>query len=268
MSQAFLQFLGTRGSMLMAGQQYQEFGGNTSCVFLSLGGQTIVLDAGSGLMRLTPQLLGSTNTLSMLLTHTHIDHIIGLPCASVMQNSQLNINIYGATRGGLTIKQQLGCMLNPPLWPVGVESFAAKVEFFDVQKEFWLGDVKVTTAGANHPGGCTMFKLQYKDISVVYATDNEMAEPVKQELVRFAKGCNVLICDGQYSNGEYQVKKGYGHTRRELATQLAVECGCKHFFVFHHDPQSTDEVLRAAELEISALIPNGHIAKEEMRIEL
>ncbi len=266
MAKYSVRFLGARGSMPVAGAQVAQYGGNTSCVFVSMGEQAIVLDAGSGLLKVTPELLGDRNRVSVLLSHTHIDHIIGLPFANIMFNESLNIDIYGAKRGGKTIQAQIECLLSPPLWPVGFETFKANISCHSVESEFWLGQVHVQMLEAYHPGGCVIFRLECDGKSLVYATDNEMDAVMKVKFSKFAKGCNVLICDGQYSQEEYQNKVGYGHTGRDVAVQMALDTQCEQFVLFHHDPGSTDENLQAVQKALSAVLPNGVVAKEDMEL--
>ncbi len=254
--------------MPVTGDEVKEYGGNTSCVFLFLGGQAIILDAGSGLLNVTPDILMGNQKLHMLLSHAHIDHIIGLPFADIMFSDHIEIDIYGAEREGQSVYEQLECLMSPPLWPVGFEAFSAKVSCHAVQDEFWLGEVRVRTMEATHPGGCVMYRLDYQDKSVVYATDNEMGEKPTAEFVRFAKGCTVLICDGQYSQEEYIQKVGFGHTRRDVAVETALQSECERFVIFHHDPCNTDEVLQKVQQEVAELSPRGVLAREGMVINL
>ncbi len=268
MAKSFIRFLGARGSMPVAGASVAEYGGNTSCVFLSLGDEAIILDAGSGLRKMSTELLANKRKIHILLSHTHIDHIIGLPFADILSCENLDIDIYGATRNGMTVREQIECLMRPPLWPVGFETFRANVTCHTLQDEFWLGKVHVRTMEAQHPGGCMMFRLSCEEKSVVYATDNELGKVTLAAFTEFAKGCTVLICDGQYSQEEYKCKVGYGHTGRDVAVQIALHSGCEQFVVFHHDPCSTDDLLRAVQAEISAQFSRGFLAKEDMEIEL
>ncbi len=268
MSESYLQIMGARGTTPVPGQRFKKYGGNTSCVFLSIGGQHILLDAGSGLSNINSEFLDGNNTVHILISHTHIDHIIGIPSAGIMYDNSLEINIYGAKRNDLDIKEQISCLIRPPLWPVGFDSFLAKVNCHSLQNEFWLGDVHVSTLETNHPGGCTIFRLDYKDTSVVYATDIEIVSPHKKKFIDFAKDCTVLICDGQYSKDEYPDKVGFGHSARDVAIKYALESNCKQFLLFHHDPYSTDDTLDMVQKELSAITSKGILAKEEMRVKL
>ncbi len=268
MSESYLQIMGARGTMPVPGQCFKKYGGNTSCIFLSIGGQHILLDAGSGLLNIDSKFLGDNNKVHVLISHTHIDHIIGLPAAGIMYDSTLEINIYGAKRNNLDIKEQLSCLMKPPLWPVGFDSFLADVTCHSLQSEFWLGNVHISTLETNHPGGCTVFRLDYKDTSVVYATDIEIVSPYKEQFIDFAKNCTVLICDGQYSKEEYPDKIGFGHSSRDIVIEYALESNCKQFLLFHHDPYSTDDILDNVQNELSAITPKGLLAKEEMRVKL
>ncbi len=268
MAETFIKFLGARGSRPMAGIKYRKYGGDTSCVFVSLGKQLFLFDAGSGLINLSKDLLENSKNVNVLFSHTHIDHITGLPFWDVMYDESMNIDIYGAKRDGLDIQQQINCLMSPPLWPVGFEAFFAKINCHTAKREFYIGDVKVSTIDAKHPGGCLMYRLDYNDLSIVYATDNEIEQQASEQFIEFASDCTLFICDGQYSEQEYQNKKGFGHTRWDIAVDTALKIGCKQFAVFHHDPKSNDDLLDEVQQKITEISPFGCLAKEGMVIYL
>ncbi len=254
--------------MPKTGENFLKYGGNTSCIFLRMGGQNILLDAGSGLLNFERELLQGDNKLHLLFSHTHMDHLMGLPFADIMFDDTLNIDIYGESRSGLDIKEQISRLVSPPLWPISFDDFCANVRCYPLKSEFFLGDVRVRTMHANHPGGCCIIRLDCEDKSVVYATDNEMAAAPSEEFIRFTKGCTLLVCDGQYSKEEYPQKRGFGHTGRNVALKAAAQTECEQFIIFHHDPLSTDDILDAVQRKISNSNPQCFLAKEGMEISL
>ena len=164
-----LTVLGTRGSMAVTGSDKIKYGCGTSCYLVETEDETVIMDAGSGILNLSDT---GKEKVSLLITHTHIDHILGLPMfLGDFRGKELWI--YGETRGGAPIKQQLEMYMKPPLWPVGFDVFPVDIEFRGISPSFNIGDIKVTTMEANHPGGSTIFGLEYDGRKIVYATDFE-----------------------------------------------------------------------------------------------
>ncbi len=268
MEQVFVKILGSRGSVPIEGSKFAVHGGMTSCVYVNIGGQSIFFDAGSGLLNMdcTQLVTAENGKVSILMSHTHVDHLIGLPSSPLMQRRDINLDIYGTKRDGLCIKEQIDRLMCPPLWPVLTKTFSDHVYFHDTKKEFYIGEVKVTTAEGTHPGGCTLYRLDYKDKSVVYATDNELTEGTMGAFADFARGCDLLFIDGQYSVDEAPHKVGYGHTDWKTATRAALSSGCEKFYIFHHDPSRDDEALIELQEKLLQITPKGFVAKK--RVEL
>ena len=119
---------GVRGSLQAVGINGGSFGANTSCVLVRCGDTRIVLDCGSGAFILGEELLNEPeNDLTVLISHTHLDHILGVPFFRPLFESRFSISFYGAVQCGRNIIEQIGCMMSPPLWPVGVSDFKASV---------------------------------------------------------------------------------------------------------------------------------------------
>lgn len=281
-----LHVLGCRGSMSVSGQAFTKYGGATSSYLYMTEKEAIIIDAGTGILNL-PDL--GDRCISILISHSHIDHILGLPMF-LGPVGRKELSIFGAVHEGLTIRQQLDTYLRHPLWPVGFDAFPCKVTFVDVKENatpFQIGDVTVTAVPSNHPGGSTIFKLEWQGTSVVYASDFEHEElpddrkdsglieaeeafckkvegssaesddalytfatnPL-QALSKFSKDADLLLYDAQYTSGEYLKCKTFGHSTAEKAYELKNKAGIKQVLLVHHAPGHTDSVLDEMEKEI------------------
>ena len=252
MSNITLTMLGTRGSIPVDGEKFREFGGATSCVKYSAAGQEIFLDAGTGIVGAS----GSPGSdITILLSHPHLDHVIGIPFFDSLTEKDRPISVYLKTRNSLGIKDILRCLYTPPLWPLGVFDYPAKVSAFDTPLDLRLGDIQVLTMEGTHPGGVTIFKLIYDGVTVVYASDYEDSDK-NDALADFSKDADVFIFDGQYTEAEYPSRKGFGHSTPDLGIEIARRAGAKKLLITHHAPEHDDETLRRMETEARAAAPD------------
>ena len=239
--------LGVRGSVPTTGEDFQEFGGATTCVRVLAGDQEIFFDAGSGIVGIQPE--ANTN-VTILMTHPHVDHLIGLPFFGGMSQKNRTIVFFLKKRNGMGLKQVMRCLYTPPLWPIGIADYPANVHFQDLLwDDFLLGDVHIRTMEGNHPGGVTVYRLDYQGKSVVFATDYEHTDKKDAELISFAKDCSLLIYDGQYTQEEYEKCSGFGHSTPQMGIRIAKEANAKRLLITHHAPEHTDAVLHAMEEE-------------------
>lgn len=235
--------LGVRGSIPTDGKEFSEFGGGTSCVLAETDSQAVFLDAGSGLLH-APDI--GDLPVSLLITHSHLDHIVGIPLSPLFLSGK-KVDLYLRTRDGLSAHEQISKLMNPPLWPVGTEAYPSEIVFHDPEFPFALGDIKVSGMEANHPGGSTIYRLEHNGRSLVYATDHEHNEEKQKELAEFAKDADLLLYDAQYTEEEYPKMKGYGHSTVAEGMRVFRESGAKRIMFVHHDPRHTDEMLRSME---------------------
>lgn len=253
--------LGTRGSVPVSGEDFLRYGGATTCIFLRFGDQVIVLDCGTGMMGLANYLQKEDRKMTVLLSHPHVDHLLGLPMCPAVFDPNKTIDIYGAVRNHLDVKQQISALLAPPLWPVGPDKFPAKITFRELPERMILGDVVVETMEGTHPGGVTLFRITGGGKSVVYMTDCTVTETNLQKLAEFAKDCDLLLCDGQYSESEWPGREHFGHSTWTAAARLGAECGAKQMCIIHHDPFRTDAQLDQAERELTEIHTNCAFAR-------
>ena len=242
-----LTVLGARGSMPGEGRDFEIFGGSTSCYRIRAGNEEIYLDAGSGIAGAIPE---QNTNITVLLTHMHLDHLVGLPFFSALTHKDRHIDIYGLPRDGLTPQEAVDRLITPPFWPVKIADYPANVKFHLLSDStFFLGNVSVDMMEGNHPGGSTIFRLTYGEKSIVYATDFEhLVASECDALADFSHETSLLLYDAQYTQEEYAKYKGYGHSTPEMGMEIFANSKAKKLLMVHHAPWRKDEeILRIEE---------------------
>jgi phosphoribosyl 1,2-cyclic phosphodiesterase/ActR/RegA family two-component response regulator len=266
---ARLRFWGVRGSIPTPGPTTLEYGGNTSCIEVRAEGQIIILDAGTGLRLLGHELTAEFDNrpleATLLLTHTHWDHIQGLPffLPVYRPQSQLLILGYEGARDGL--EHVLSSQMENPFFPIGLKQVPANVRIEELKElSFHVGPVRVEACFANHPGICVGYRLFTSGGSIAFFPDNEPmhaprgVKPTAAEvaiaresarhrdhkIIDFLRSTDVLIMDAQYDAEEYEQHIGWGHGCLDDVVALAIEAEVKRLFLFHHDPNHDDAKIR------------------------
>lgn len=259
--------LGARGSVPVSGKQYSRYGGATTCALFESGGRFIVLDAGTGLLSL-PQKVLRQSPLPLLLTHPHADHLLGLPICPYVMTKGAKLDVYAKPRGAMNAQGQIARLMSPPLWPVGPEDLPADIGFHDLPEKLLFGNIRVSVLEGRHPGGVSVFRIEAEKRSVVLATDCTLTDSFAESLTEFAHGCDLLLCDGQFSEDEWEACSTYGHSTWNMAAQLAQRCGARQLRIIHHSPFRTDAELDLAAKALHAVDPAFDFAKEGEKIEL
>ncbi len=261
-----VRFWGVRGSIPTPGPLTACYGGNTSCVELRLGDEVVILDAGTGIRLLGGALCREFGddpvSVSLLISHTHWDHIQGLPFFGPAYRAQNRVRIYGAKERNAGLEQILTDQMESPHFPIPMHKMVADIkvtEFSD--PAFDLGSFRVSTMSLNHPGGSTGYRLDFNGYSVVYLPDNEPVtylgevqnrsgesghEDPNQELIAFIGGADVAIMDGQYDASEYPRHVGWGHGCVDDIVRIAAAGRVKQLALFHHDPAHDDAWVEGA----------------------
>ncbi|HEY5870043.1 MAG TPA: MBL fold metallo-hydrolase [Candidatus Tectomicrobia bacterium] len=272
-----LTFWGVRGSIPSPGLHTITFGGNTSCVSVEYHEHVIIFDAGSGLRPLGLALMARGTppiTGSLFLTHTHWDHIQGLPFFTPAFTPQNQFAIYGEARPRYPLVELMEDQIQHPFFPIEMQDlFQAHIDF----RELASGDtveidpqIQVTAFRLTHPNAALGYVLQLDALRVAYVTDHEHPlEHLSPAVQQAVTGVDLLIHDAQYSREEIrQGKQGWGHSAWEDVVQLALEAQVHQLFLFHHDPTATDEHLNERQFLAQQIFPQTFVAREGLKIPL
>jgi phosphoribosyl 1,2-cyclic phosphodiesterase/CheY-like chemotaxis protein len=255
-----LKFWGVRGSTPAPGPSTVEFGGNTSCIEVRAKGELIILDAGTGLRLLGKQLAEEFKdqplNITLLLTHTHWDHIQGLPFFQPIYQPQNRVRILGYEGARHGLSNVLSSQMENPFFPVALRELPANLQIEELKEmKFSIGRVRVEACFANHPGICVGYRLFTGEASIAFFPDNEphyvpnggdpkasleYAQGQERRIVSFLRGVDILIMDAQYDRAEYEQHMGWGHACLDDVVALAIKAEVKKLFLFHHDPDHDD----------------------------
>jgi len=236
-----------RGSIPTPGPATVRYGGNTSSVEVRIGGEIILLDAGTGLRALGRSLLAEFKeqplNLTILLTHTHWDHIHGLPFFGPIYEPGCRLRILGCegTRKGLI--NALTGQMESTYFPVPFNKLPSNIEIEELKDfNFDIGPVCVRAMRANHPGLCVGYRLLTSDSLIAFFPDNEPRTGGNdREMIDFIGDADLLILDSQYDSKEYQRHRGWGHGCVDDSVMLALQSRVKQLSLFHHDPDHNDK---------------------------
>ena len=267
-----VRFWGVRGSIPTPGSATAYYGGNTSCVEVRAEGQLIILDAGSGIRPLGVALGAEFKDrplhCTLLISHTHWDHIQGFPFFAPAYNPRNSVRILGYEGSSAGLQATLSGQMESPYFPVGWKQLPSNISIEELKEmQFTLGPVQVKTSFLNHPGICVGYRIISRHGSVAYLPDNEpfqhrsnngteMLQHVRREeerLTEFIRGVDVLIIDSQYDSAEYSSHVGWGHGCIEDVVSLALEAKVKQLYLFHHDPSHDDEFISKMVLKARAI---------------
>lgn len=245
-----IKFWGTRGSIPSPGRSTIKYGGNTTCVELTLGDNTrVIFDAGTGIRKLGSEIIknNSNGTINLFLTHSHWDHIQGFPFFYPAYLERTQIKIYSCAPAFNKLKEILTNQMESSYFPVNFNELKARIAFQEISSnEYFLKDTKFSVIRNNHPGMAYGFKIQEHDKTLIFITDNELHAPKStlitepEQFVEFCHGCDMLIHDAHYLPEEMINTAGYGHSCYEDAFELGVKSNAKHLVFFHHDPDRND----------------------------
>lgn len=270
MNKSVITFLGTRGSIPVSGKDFDVYGGFTTCIMLEMAGQTILLDGGNGLLNAGGFFAPGTKHVTMLMTHAHIDHILGFTSFPMFFGGDIRFDIMGQPLMGKSVRQQIEMLMCPPIWPVSPDSYSDKVKFYDIsEKKLMLGDVLVELMDGSHPGEATVYRLTSGGRTIVFCTDFEHNDSnALKNLIEFTNGVDLFIFDGMYTDDEYEKKRGWGHSTWRQGAHIAQRCGVKKLVISHHAPNRTDAQLAEFEKELQEINPAYSFAKANERIVL
>lgn len=264
-----VRFWGVRGSIACSGPETARYGGNTSSLEVRCGGRLLLFDAGSGIRYLGNQVVREAPLdADLYFTHTHFDHVCGLPFFTPFFQPQNRFRLWAGHLGErMTLKRVMQEFMMSPLFPVPPEVFRADIRYGD----FAAGDtlspmpgVQLRTAPLNHPDGATGYRIEYGGRSICYITDTEHVPGAPdRNVLGLIAGSDLVIYDCMYTDEEYANGHiGWGHSTWQEAVRLCRAAGARRLAVFHHDPDHSDARLDAIGREVAAAMPGAVVASE------
>ena len=276
-----VRFWGVRGSYPVPGQRTNRYGGNTSCVeVLPHGGDPIIIDAGTGIRRLGKQLMQDAfgdgrGTAHLLISHTHWDHIQGLPFFSPLYKRGNTLPLFARQRDDTHLRAVFESQTEEPYFPVPMASLKADIRFHELMEgqSFEIGKAKISCTRLNHPWIAIAYRVDVDGASLVYASDTApfrdillvhefIAKPpvlggpldprdatklwaMRESLLRLCQGADLLIYDTQFTTEEYRSRPHWGHSTPDDAIEIALEAQVKALVLYHHAPARNDDELDA-----------------------
>lgn len=264
---------GVRGSIPTTSPENQLYGGHTSCTLVAEDDDLLVLDAGSGIQAFNTKDIPSKKRVDVLLTHLHLDHIQGLGFFRPLFMPDMEVHIWGPA-STQSLHSRISRYLSPPLFPVLVRDLPCKLTLHEVgNTSFEVGHFHVRSAYVIHPGPTLGFRVEGNESVFTYIPDHEPALGRSGMIkdTRWISGFDIALeadliyHDGQYTDQEYFIRRGWGHSCFGDALQFATITGAKHLLMGHHDPGRTDSQL--SEMQTSLKNNNGYAFDYEFAIE-
>ncbi|HEU4344093.1 MAG TPA: MBL fold metallo-hydrolase [Candidatus Binatia bacterium] len=291
-----VRFWGVRGSYPTSDEATLGYGGHTSCVEVQAGGQRLIFDAGTGIIPLGNRLGNGRpgpQTLNLFLSHTHHDHVFGFYFFQPLFREGARVCIFGPASSGQSLKETLDAAMEPRFFPVPLRDLTAhkkiyslrggeRIELRDGRDSAVVDQRSVSPSGDHvsvlvhkssaHPNGVLLYRVHWRDKSMVYATDVEQNRQGHPDIIDFIRGADLLIHDAQYLNKEYfsraSPRKGWGHSTVEQAAEVARKASVKRLVLFHHEPTHDDRTLKQMEKLGRRLFPPSLVAYEGLEINL
>jgi phosphoribosyl 1,2-cyclic phosphodiesterase len=294
-----VRFWGVRGSLPVPGGKTERYGGNTSCVEVrSAAGTRIIIDAGTGIRRLGKELMreefeSGRGAAHLLISHTHWDHIQGLPFFAPLYQKGNHLYVYARRRDDVHLRAVFASQTDGPYFPISIEEAKADISFRELtdSAKFEIADVDVTCTRLNHPYVATAYRLSADGASVAYVSDTApfsdilfenqfVARPpsphaslpqadraklraMRDGVVRLCEGADLVIYDTMFTPDDYQRIPHYGHSRPADALDVCREAGARRLVLFHHAPERSD-----AEMDAILADTRGEAARLRLSLEL
>lgn len=309
MNEFKIKFRGVRGSYPIADKNYLEYGGNTSCVELSVNGHLIILDAGTGLINVGNDLMekyiaSNINpserqpiNATILISHIHQDHIQGFTFFRPLHIPSSVLNVYGNVNYNESLADELASLLFGKSFPLDLGDIAGNLNIHDLNENEGIilrhgsvpiikriekeedthpenDDVLITCykSYAHPQEGVFIYKISFKDKVLVYATDKESYTGGDKKLANFARNCDILIHDAQYTTEDYlnpyASKQGFGHSTFDMAIESQNQTEAKKLIFFHLDPGYDDEKLDNIKKQYKSLGEKVIMAYEGLELDL
>lgn len=271
-SEFFVRFWGVRGSVPTPGPATIRYGGNTSCLEVRCDDRLLIFDGGTGLRPLGLHLdNGGTIDADLYFTHTHFDHIQGLPFFSSAYKTTNRFRFWaGHLKPDFTLKQVLSEMMMAPLFPVPLSILSADISFHDFDGGTVLTPapgVALRTAQLNHPNRAIGYRIEFGGKSICYVTDTEHVPGAPDaNVLKLIDRADIVIYDSTYTDDEFPRFKGWGHSTWQEGVRLCEQAKVGRLVVFHHDPAHDDDFLDRVATEAERARPGTIVAREGLKL--
>jgi len=293
-----VRFWGVRGSLPVPGAPTERYGGNTSCVEISTSsGTRIIIDGGTGIRRLGKELMRGEfdqgkGRAHLLVSHTHWDHIQGLPFFAPFYRDGNRLFVYARQRDDQNLRSVFASQADAPFFPVPFHKTRADVAFRELLDgaRFEIEDAQVSTARLNHPYIATAYSVTADGAKVTYVADTAPFTDIlfghefvsgpalaqgklsksdraklaimAEDVVRLCTDADLVIYDTMYTAGEYQKYPHFGHSRPQDAIAVCQAAGVKCLALFHHAPDRSDS-------EVDTMLAGARaLAKEQGTLDI
>ncbi|MEF3279984.1 MAG: MBL fold metallo-hydrolase [Elusimicrobiota bacterium] len=244
-----IKFWGVRGSIPVCGSQFLKYGGNTTCLEITdKNGDILIIDCGTGVKNLGKEIVRrNIRKIHIVFTHQHWDHILGFPFFAPIYDKRNEIIITGCSYTTDDLRSIVSKIMQPPGFPVKFEEIDAKFSFVPMCKGGCIiNNIKIFPIELSHPNGGLGYKFIEEGKTFVFLTDNELkyTHPGGKsfdEYVSFCKDADILVCDADYTDKEYKIRKTWGHSTYKDALELAIKSNVKKLYLFHHNQDRTDK---------------------------
>jgi phosphoribosyl 1,2-cyclic phosphodiesterase len=269
-----LKLWGARGGLPVSGRQFQKFGGNTTCIEMRCGEHVIIFDAGSGALAAGQALAAEgCKELTLYFTHTHYDHVCGLPFFKPMYCGQSQLKMWSGHMGpAMTTRQMLSEFMRKPFFPIGPDYCSAGID----ARDFNAGDVltpypgvTIRTGMLNHPGNAVGYRVEFGGRSIAIITDTEH-EPgtLDPAVLRLIDKVDLFLYDATFLDEEMATFKGFGHSSWQQAVRLAQTAGAKQVGFIHHSFNRTDAALSKIERAAKRQFPGAFCGRDLQVIDI
>ena len=264
--------------------QYSDsfYGGNTSCFVIESGDFSLVVDAGTGIIKYDKELkreypnypAGVDRNIAVILSHFHIDHIIGLAAFIPAWNGSANLKIYACPYDDRPLKEQIFGMFHPPYWPINLKDISVDCLPMLKDRPVDVGPMKIKTLPAPHADGTVNFHISNGEKTVVYMLDSEVQQLDEAGYELFVQACkdaDLVVFDACYAPEDYGPRRGWGHSTYEQGVKLAERSGCKRMLFSHFSPEYEAADINKWKQELEKRYPGDQrfiFAHEGMEIDL
>jgi phosphoribosyl 1,2-cyclic phosphodiesterase len=279
-----IRFWGTRGSIAVPGKDTNVYGGNTTCLELTLqSGRKVIIDAGTGIRALGEKLISGDEhvDIHLLMTHIHWDHILGFPFFAPLFDPSTRIRIDGYPTCMKGLRSTFDSKMGDGFFPIKFDEIKAEVKYLDHlnQGELEIDGTVIKSVPLQHPQGGFGFRFREGRKTLVFITDNELREDAVEGgqidgYAEFSENADLLIHDCQYTPQEINSREGWGHSDYQSVVDLAHRAKVKKLVLFHHDPSRRDPEVTAIKSQCEKLAKEKdstiiiEAAKEESELEL